>query len=163
MNEKILVAYGTRCGSTGEVAQVIAEEFTRRGYAVDVRLVSEVAGLEGYSAVVIGTAVRYGQCLPETLKFAEQNQAALNKLPVAVFTMHLMNQGDDEVSRKARQAYLEPLRKLFTPKAEALFMGVGDPSKLSFVERMIGKAVKSPIGDFRDWAKIRAWAQTLSF
>ncbi len=161
MNQKVLVAYASRAGSTIEVAQAVAQELTNRGYAVDVHLAKQVSSLDGYAAVVVGSAIRYGQWLPEAVKFVEQNQAALKQIPTAFFTVHLMNMGDDETSRKARLAYLDPVRKLVTPQAEAFFSGVGDSSKVSFFERLIAKAVKSPEGDFRDWSKIRAWAQNI--
>ncbi len=161
MNQKVLVAYASRSGSTMEVAHTVAQELTNRGYAVDVRMARQVANLDGYTAVVVGSAIRYSQWLPEAVKFVQQNQAALNQMPTAFFAVHLMNMGDDETSRKARQAYLDPVRKLVAPKAEAYFAGVGDLSKVSFLERLIAKAVKSPEGDFRDWSKIRSWAQSI--
>ncbi len=161
MNQKVLVAYASRTGSTSEVAQAVAKELTSRGFAVDVIPVKQVAGLQGYHAVVIGSAVRYGQWLPEATRFVEQNQSALSKLPVSFFAVHLMNQGDDETSRAARLAYLDAARKLVAPQSEAYFLGVGDPAKVSFIERLIAKAVKSPEGDYRDWARIRAWSQQI--
>ncbi len=161
MNQKVLVAYASRSGSTMEVAQAVAHELTNRGYAVDMRMAKQVSSLDGYAAVVVGSAVRYGQWLPEAVKFVEQNQAALKQMPTAFFAVHLMNMDEDETSRKARLAYLDPVRKLVMPKSEAFFSGVGDPSKVSFLERLIAKAVKSPEGDFRDWAKIRDWAQNI--
>jgi len=39
-----------------------------------------------------------------------------------------------------------------------LFAGVMDYSKLSFMLRLMMKAMGSPEGDFRDWEAIRAWA-----
>jgi len=161
MTHKVLVAYASRCGSTAEVAQAVGEELTKRGYAVDVRQAKQVTSLDGYDAVVVGSAVRYSQVLSEAVKFVEQNQSALNKLPVACFAVYLMNMAEDEASRKARLAYLDPLRKLVTPKAEAFFPGVGNLQKVALFERLIAKAVKSPEGDFRDWSKIRAWASEI--
>ena len=161
MNQKVLIAYVSRAGSTQEVAQAVAEELTKRGCAVDVRPAVKVTSIEGYTAVVVGSAVRFGSWLPEAVKFVEQNRAALNNLPTAFFAMHLLNTGDDEASRAARMAYLDPARKLVKPEAEAFFSGVGDLNKVSLFERLIGKMVKSPEGDFRDWSKIRAWAQEI--
>ena len=37
---QVLVAYTTKSGSTGEVAQAIGEELQRNGVLVDVRLIS---------------------------------------------------------------------------------------------------------------------------
>ncbi len=68
---------------------------------------------------------------------------------------------DDEASRQNRHQYLEPVRKLVTPHAEALFAGVGDMQKVSFLEKQLYKAVKAPQGDFRSWQAIRDWAESL--
>jgi hypothetical protein len=38
---------------------------------------------------------------------------------------------------------------------------VGDLNKVALFERLICKAVKAPTGDFRDWGKIKAWAQAI--
>jgi len=44
------------------------------------------------------------------------------------------------------------------PVDVGLFAGVMDYSKLSFMLRLMMKAMGSPEGDFRDWEAIRAWA-----
>ena len=161
MNQKVLVTYASRAGSTMEVAQAVAKELTDRGFAVDLLPVKKVNHVNGYQAVVVGSAVRMGQWLPEAVKFVEQNQSTLSQVPTAFFAVHLMNMGNDEASRTARQAYLNPVRKLVKPQYEAFFSGVGDMSKVSFLDGLIGKMVKSPEGDFRDWDAIRGWAQEI--
>lgn len=161
MSKKILVTYATRAGSTAEVAEAIGKTLSAKGAAVDVLPIKKVTDLTGYQAVVIGSAVRFGQWLPEAVKFVESNNTALSQKSTAFFAVHIMNLGEDETSRKARLAYLDPARKLITPKAEAFFAGSGNPSKLSFLERTIGRMVKSPEGDLRDWKAINAWAESL--
>lgn len=161
MSKKILVTYATRAGSTAEIAQAIGQTLTGQGASVDVLPLKQVTDLAGYDAVVIGSAIRFGQWLPEASKFVAEHQAVLSQKPTAFFAVHLMNQGDNEASRTARLAYLDPIRKLVSPRAEAFFAGVGDIAKVSFIERMIGRMVKSPEGDFRDWPQIRTWAESL--
>ena len=161
MGDKILVAYASKCGSTGEVAAAIGEVLCSGGAAVDVRRVQEVADLGPYRAVVLGSCVRFGRWISEAVQFVEKNQAALRQVPTAFFTMHIMNLSDSEESRGERAAYLDAVHKLLPPKAEAFFPGASDPAKLSFFERTIGRMVKSPEGDLRDWAAIRAWAAEL--
>lgn len=161
MNAKTLVAYTTRAGSTAGVAQAIAETLSAQGAAVDLLLIKDVKDLSSYRAVVLGSAIRFGAWLPEAVKFVERNQSILNQLPTAYFVVHLQNLGQDEASRTARTAYLNPVRKLVQPRKEAFFAGVGDWSKVSFFEGLIAKMVKAPEGDFRDWNTIRAWAEDL--
>lgn len=161
MNQKILVTYATRAGSTAEVAQKVGQTLAELGEAVDILPIKDVQDVAGYKAVVIGSAIRFGTILPEAVKFLEQNREALNSTPAAFFVVHLMNQGEEETSEKARLAYLDAARNLVTLKSEAYFTGVGDITKVSFLERMISKAVKSPEGDFRNWDEITAWAESL--
>jgi menaquinone-dependent protoporphyrinogen oxidase len=60
-------------------------------------------------------------------------------------------------AEKALHAALNPLR----PVAEAIFAGRLDPEKLSWLQRWVVKKAKSPVGDFRDWTAIAAWARAL--
>lgn len=161
MNGKILIAYASRCGSTAEVAGAIEQALCKQGASVDVRPVKSVAGLAGYDAVVIGSAVRYGRWLSEATDFVKANQQQLRRLPTAIFTVHAHQPNEGAASRERKQAYSEPVRKLIAPAGEAFFDGKIDLATLSWLEEMVVKAVKSPIGDFRDWNVIRAWAEGL--
>lgn len=161
MSEKILVAYASKCGSTGEVAEAIGQTLCDAGAAVDVRLAKDVTDVSGYQAVVVGSAIRMGQWLPEATKFVETHQDALNQVPVAYFAVCMTLQEDTEEKRREVAAYLAPVRELAQPVDEGLFAGAMDYGKLSLPFRLIIKAIKVPEGDFRDWDSIRAWAAGL--
>jgi menaquinone-dependent protoporphyrinogen oxidase len=161
MKGKVLVAYATKCGSTGEIAKAIAEQLAARGFPADVKPAENVAELSGYSAVVLGSAVRFGQWLAPAADFAARFKEPLNKMPVAIFTAHIMALGETEQDRTSREAYIPPAVKEIQPASTAFFAGCVDPEKLSFVEKTIGRIVGSPEGDRRDWTKIRAWAAEL--
>ena len=47
------------------------------------------------------------------------------------------------------------------PRDEVFFAGKVDPLTLSISARMAVKLVKSPVGDKRDWDRIRRWADGL--
>jgi ABC-type uncharacterized transport system involved in gliding motility auxiliary subunit len=81
--KKVLVAYASRYGSTAEVAQAIGARLGERDMAVDVKNVEEVKDLAGYSAVVVGSAVRVGRWLPAATKFVQQHKSALSGVPLA--------------------------------------------------------------------------------
>ena len=98
--------------------------------------------------------------------YIKANQSALNQsismgMPVALFTVHMLNTGDDPASRAARLAYLDRIRPLLGKVEEAYFTGVIDMEKLSFLDRWMVKMVKSPLGDQRDWNKISHWASAV--
>lgn len=157
MSKRILVTYATRAGSTAEIAAAIGESLAARGYAVDVKPVNEQPALAGYTAAIIGSAIRIGNWLPEAIEFVKTNQLTLSELPVALFTVHLRNTGDDEASQTARAAYLNAVQPL-VPHAETVyFSGKMDFSRLSWLDRMIAKMVGAVETDERDWNQIRGW------
>jgi menaquinone-dependent protoporphyrinogen oxidase len=165
MSKKILITYATKAGSTVEIAAVIGESLSKRGFSVDVKPVSENPSLDGYQAVLMGSAIRMGSWLPEAVDFIRQNLAALNQLPTSIFTVHMLNYRDDKTSRAARQAYTASVRELLPTADEVFFRGKLDYQTLSFFDRMISKAVANPNdppGDFRDWNSIRGWAETFN-
>jgi len=161
MSEKILVTYASKCGSTGEVAEEIGQVLCKSGIEAEVRLAKDVDDVNGYQAVVVGSAVRMGQWLPEATKFIETHRDALSRVPVAYFTVCMTMQEDTEENRREVMGYLEPVRAMVQPRDVGLFAGAMDYGKLPFVFRLMIKAMKVPEGDFRDWDSIRDWAAGL--
>lgn len=160
-NPIMLVAYATRAGSTMEISQTIASELEKRNFTVDICPIDQVKSVEGYSHIVIGSAIRMSSPLPEVSHFIEKHNSKLQNLPIAFFAVHLQNDGDDDASKIARLAYLNPIRKIIGLRHEAYFTGVYDPGKVSIIERQMGEAVQTPIGDFRNWTKIKEWGQSI--
>ncbi len=158
---KILLAYASKCGSTLEVAQAIARDLESRGQAVDLFKAEKTTRVAGYDAVIVGSAVRFGKWLPDAVDFVRLRQTELKRLPTAFFSVHMMNTGTDDASRKARLAYTQPVRTLVSPGSEAFFAGKMDMGKLSFTERLLCKVMKGRNEDRRDWPAIHAWAAGL--
>jgi len=161
MKNKILVAYASRAGSTGEVARVIGKTLGESGAAVEVKPIKNVTSLIGYDAVVVGSAIRMGKWLPEAVDFVKTNQSLLQEVPTAFFTVCLTLHEDTKENRATVAAYTEPVRALRQPDQEAFFAGVMDYSYLSFFARLMAKWVKAPQGDWRDWTAIQRWAREL--
>ena len=119
-----------------------------------------MTSLDGYDAFVIGAPVYMGKVIDIT-KFVGRFKDTLAGKPVAAFAVGLAVVSNDpkqqEESRKALDASLAPVK----PVAVTLFGGVVNPAKLSFLQRKMTELAKSPIGDFRDWNAIAAWAREL--
>ena len=131
------------------------------GFDAAVQPVESVSSLTGLQAVVLGSAVHYGACLPEMTKFIGSHHSALAQLPLAIFTLHMQALGDDAASQTTRVGYTKAVRAVVNPRDEVFFAGKVDPTTLSFFERMAVKLVKSPLGAKRDWDRIRRWADGL--
>jgi menaquinone-dependent protoporphyrinogen oxidase len=166
MNEKILVTYASRTGSTAGVAQAIGQALVESGAQVDVLPMQAVSDLAAYRAVVAGSAIQGKKWLPEAMQFIQMHQAALTRLPCAMFTVCMTLAISNGKYRQEVSAWLEPVRQMVHPVSEGLFAGVLDISKVpSFSERLkfrlsvvMGVWTK---GDQRDWEAIRQWAAGL--
>ena len=148
MNDRILVAYATRAGSTAEVAQTIGKVLSAAGAAVDVCPVKEVGDLSPYRAVVLGSPIRMGRWLPEAFAFLKAHQAELSRVPVAYFVTCVTLTSNTVENRRTVDAYLDPARAILRPASVGLFAGALDGSKVSFLDRLMIKAIKTPEGDF---------------
>jgi menaquinone-dependent protoporphyrinogen oxidase len=157
---RILVAYASKKGSTAEIAQAIGKEIRTAGHFVDITEIKSVSSLNGYNAVVIGGPFYMGT-VTDMGKFIGRYRGALIRLPVAAFAVGVAPLGKDpadkENAMKKLQQTLEPL----TPVAMTIFAGKVDPSKLSWLQKWMTEKAKSPVGDFRDWTAIAAWAREL--
>ena len=158
MSNRVLVAYASGLGSTAEIAVAIGETLDANGISVDVKPIQENPHIEDYQAMLLGSAVRHGNWLPEAVDFVKANRRALNDLPVALFTVHITNLGNDPASVQNRKAFLNRVRPLLHPIAEVFFAGRFDRRGAallmpSWLARLV------PPMDFRKWKTIRAWAE----
>ena len=156
MKKKVLVAYASVSGSTGEVAKAIAEVISDQGATVQVSEVADVSGLVGYSAVVLGSSIRSGQWLPGALQFVDAFRAFLSYVPVAYFTTCLA-MIDSEENQRTVLAYMDSVLKL-APEVKPIGLGLFAGS-LDAGQRLPSTSTLtiSP-GDYRNWAEIKAWA-----
>jgi menaquinone-dependent protoporphyrinogen oxidase len=157
---KVLVAFASRHGSTGEIANALAQELRVSGHSVTVRSVDAVKEVDTYEAAVIGSAVYMGNWLPEARRFVEENRDTLAKIPVWLFSSGPL--GTDDAQPHNDPAHLDAMMQATRARGHRLFIGKLDRSSLGLGERLVAKVVKAPEGDFRDWAAIRAWAREIA-
>ncbi len=160
MNGAVLVTYGSWCGSTAEVAEEIGKVLSEGGWEVDVLPAGKAKQVDRYQAVVVGTAIRAGRCRGDVTKFVNRNEPALDRVPVAVFSVGLQMQEDTPDNREKALAFLKPITGSVEAVSVGLFGGMVDGRRASFPMSFILK--RMPQGDWRDWNAIRAWARDLS-
>ncbi|HEX2979759.1 MAG TPA: flavodoxin domain-containing protein, partial [Anaerolineaceae bacterium] len=146
---------------TAEIAARVGERLSKRGANVDVLDVRQVKDLAVYQAVVLGSAIRMGSILPPMLTFVKNHSAELQSIPLSVFVACMTLETDTPENRETVSAYLDPLRAVAQPVNEGLFAGAVLLERLPLIERWMTKSIKSPVGDFRRWDQIDAWAEDL--
>jgi menaquinone-dependent protoporphyrinogen oxidase len=157
MSKKVLVAYASVSGSTGEIADAIGKVLTECGAAVQVSHVRDVSGVVGYHAVVLGSSIRSGQWLPGALQFLDVFRAMLSHIPVAYFTACLALVSDPVDSRRTVLAYMEPILQRapeVKPVGLGLFAGSLEPGQ----QLPSTSTLRVAQGDYRNWAAIQSWA-----
>ncbi|MBN1371307.1 MAG: flavodoxin domain-containing protein [Anaerolineaceae bacterium] len=160
MAEKVLVAYGSKYGATAELAGRIAQALEQAGLVVALKPAGQAGRAADYDAVVLGSAVYMGQWQKEAAAWLEANRADLAGRPTWLFSSGPTGPGDPEVLLEDWRLpeKLKPAVEQIQPRGVAVFGGKMDPAKLNFFEKLVLKMIKAPVGDFRDWARIEAWA-----
>jgi len=156
----VLVTFASRHGSTREIAVTIAEELRAAHIAAELEEAHDVGSVAGYDAVVLGSGIYAGNWLPDAKAFVENNRAELLKRPLWVFSSGPLGTGDPK-PHDDPERLVAPLGSIH-PRDHRIFVGKLDPAHLSFGEKVIAKAVRAPVGDFRDWTSIRAWAREIA-
>ena len=157
---RVLITVASKHGATRGIADAIAEELRRRGLDAEVRAAGTVRGIQGYDAVVLGSAVYMGKWLPAARDLADREREVLAGLPVWLFSSGPL--GHEHPQPEGEPAQLDQLLAQTNARGHRIFAGELDRSELGAGERLLARMVKAPEGDFRDWDAIRAWADEIA-
>jgi menaquinone-dependent protoporphyrinogen oxidase len=164
METRVLVAYATKYGATAGIAEKIGQVLREAGLAVDVKRADQAGDPAGYQAVVLGSAVYIGRWRKEAAHYLKANEKALAQRPVWLFNSGPLGEGDaaEQAGDLGFPKGLRPIADRINVRDIAVFFGAVDLEKLNPLERLMFKNVKSPIGDFRNWDAIAAWASGIA-
>ena len=164
MKIHILVAYASKYGATKEIAEKIGHVLKDAGHSVDVLPAEKATDLTAYGAVVLGSAVYIGGWRKPAVKFLRANEKTLAGKKVWLFSSGPTGPGDpiELVQGWRFPKALQHCADRIQPVDIALFQGAAFPEKLNPIGRWMMKKVKAPLGDFRDWNAISAWAGTIA-
>ena len=152
---KVLVTAATRHGATGEVAQAIGDVLHDQGLDPTVLEPEQVNAVDGYDAVVLGSAVYAGHWLMPARELVARFGSALAARPVWLFSSGPI--GDPPKPEEDPVDVAEVLAATGA-REHRLFAGKLVRKQLAFPERAIVAALRVPEGDFRDWPAVTGWA-----
>jgi menaquinone-dependent protoporphyrinogen oxidase len=168
---KVAVGYETAHGSTKGIANEITERLKRAGIEAVVQPIEELGALDGYDAIVLGSAVHNQAWLPRAAAFVTAHRAELAALPVWLFSVSSVGDSSSffgsRVAGLMRRARSEPrditgFRTALRPRGHRNFAGAVERSHWDRAGHLFLKAFGGRYGDHRDWPDIDAWADGIA-
>lgn len=156
---KVLMTVASKHGATGAMGEIVADVLRDAGLDVETLPPEDVTSLDGYDAVVLGSAIYVGRWMDAARQFVDRHGAALATVPLWLFTSGPI--GDPPLP--AGEPEETPLvAERLKAHGHRSFAGRLDRMSLGFFERTVTKALRAPDGDFREWEAVRAWADEIA-
>ncbi|MXX93014.1 MAG: hypothetical protein F4Y63_06125 [Chloroflexi bacterium] len=164
---RILVAYGTKHGSTAEIAARIGERLSAAGFDTDVLHANLGIEVTKYDALVIGSPMYAARWLPEPALLLIANRERITNIPIALFSVGMIDVKHPGKLREEHDAWVE---KAFNQEdvqlsvvSTATFKGAYSRRNLPFYLRIIDAILRvTPNGDYRQWDEIESWGDELA-
>jgi len=151
---KVLVTAATKYGATGEIAEAIGEVLREHGLDTTVGPPGD-ATVDGYDAVVLGSAVYAGHWLKPARELVDRAGDALAARPVWLFSSGPVG---DPPKPEEDPVDVAAIVAATGAREHRVFAGKLVRRQLGFADKAIAVALRVPDGDFRDWPEIRRWA-----
>lgn len=155
----VLVAVASRHGATVEVGERIAETLRANGLQAEARRVEDIHSLDGFDAVVLGSAIYAGHWLRRARVFVDAFEPELTSRPLWLFSSGPV--GDPPRPAETPNDVARYVKRL-GPRGHRLFGGRIDPDQLGLTEKALVALVRAPSGDYRPWPDIAAWADSVA-
>lgn len=133
---RVLIAYGTKYGSTEKCATLLAQKIVGEVDLVNLK-VKEIEDITEYDKIIIGTSVYAGRVFKEVTKFCKENLDLLKKKKVSIFTCGMLD------GQKAEEQFNNcfPNELLQSVVAKGCLGGEFNFDKMGFADKIIAKMV----------------------
>jgi menaquinone-dependent protoporphyrinogen IX oxidase len=159
--KKVLIAYCTKTNTTKEIALEIAGVIKENDFEVDVLDMAGSIEIEGYDAAIIGSPINGMMWLPQAMDFVTQNQEALQKIPVAYFSVsYIIKTGSRFWQNIIRNALKKP-SNIIKPIKTATFGGRVDGKMPGIMYFMFGIRKDASL-DVVDMDEVKSWSVELT-
>lgn len=170
---RVLVTYASRYGATQGIAERVAAKLLECGLETTLKAARHAGDPADYDAVVVGSASYFFHWMKQAIKFVQRNADSLARRPVWLFSSGPLGNEDKNDQGVDLREFLVPkeiarFRESVKPRDHRVFFGAMDPGKLALTHRLIYKLPANrdnaifPQGDFRNWAEIDAWADSIA-
>jgi menaquinone-dependent protoporphyrinogen oxidase len=156
---KVLVAVASKHSGTALIANVIGDTLVDEGMQVTVSAPEEVQSVKAFDAVIAGSGIYGGHWLKAAREFVERHAADLASRPVWLFSSGPIGDPPKPTEDPVDAA---PMVEMTHALGHRVFAGVLDKGDLGMGERVIVRALRVPMGDFRDFEEVSAWAREIA-
>jgi menaquinone-dependent protoporphyrinogen oxidase len=160
-SRSLVVAAASRHGSTGEIADRLAEVLTLDlgdSWQVERVELNDLRHLDGTDAVVLGSAIYFGHWMRPAAKALEY----LREAPPSDLWLFSTGPVSEIESENEQIISADATAELGEADEHMVFGGNIDPSRLSLGERLVVKAVHALSGDHRNWDDVDRWAHHIA-
>ncbi len=169
---RVLVAYASRHGATQGIAERIAETLRAGGLEAEARPAAAVRSVVGYDAYVIGSASYLFHWMKEATAFVNRERAVLAGKPVWLFSSGPLGSEPLDAEGRDQKVVTVPkemaeLSSSVNARDHRVFFGAYEKERkpIGLTERFVSLMPAArdafPVGDFRDWPEIEAWAEQI--
>ena len=158
----VLVAYSSKRGSTAEIAETVAATLRREGLGVCLERAEDVASLERYDAVVLGSAVYMKRWRGDARHFLKKHRKALKQMPLWAFSSGPVGDPSSENPEWAEPPRIAEKVEELGGREHVVFGGCLPAEPEGFMEKAMVKGTPKEFRDRRDWAEIRDWAKQIA-
>jgi menaquinone-dependent protoporphyrinogen IX oxidase/uncharacterized protein YndB with AHSA1/START domain len=173
---RALVAVASPQGATLQIARAIASELRLAGIAADLRDVREVTGIDGYDAVVVGSAIHSHHWLSSATAFLDQHRDALRSRPTSLFSSGMLAIDSGAAWPEPYPREIAALMDTAGARDHRIFAGRRAQPEPRALWNLISKGIvwyavraglaekgyRMQTGDYRDWDAIHAWARGIA-
>ncbi len=154
---RILIAFASKRGGTGGLANMIGDELRDAGYQPVISPAAGIYDLTEFDAVILASALYGNRWLHDAKRFARRNAAALSELPVWLVSSGPLN-------GSAESEDIAP-----TKRVAKLMNRIGARGHVTFGGRLAADAsgfpasamAKTRAGDWRDRDHVKRWAKSV--
>lgn len=155
----VLIAYGTKNGSTAAIADMIASTLRAEGLRADVRPAAQVRDLAGFDAVVLGGALYANRWHRDARRFVRRNAEAVIGRPVWLFSSGPLDASADGIDIAPVPQAADAVRRLAALE-HVTFGGRLSGEAGGFIARAMARNGRG--GDFRNPDRIAAWSRAIA-
>jgi menaquinone-dependent protoporphyrinogen oxidase len=160
--DRVLVAYGTKHGATGAIAEAIAKTLRAAGLEVDLQPARRVRSIEPYRAVVLGSAVYAGRWRRDASRLLRRS--GLRERDVWLFSSGPVGESKsdpEQFERMTKPPRVQRIAADIGAREHVVFGGMV-AEDAGFIRKKMARRIPPELRDLRDWDAIETWAMSIA-